>query len=165
MSRVVRWYGANVLHLVVLVACFALSGYAASRMLEVNPVGVAAWFVGAVIGHDLVLFPLYALADRPLAAVARRRPLMLPPGNWVNHLRIPVALSLLLLLVWFPLILGLVRDFRGATTFGTDAYLSRWLLVTGLLFAVSAVWLAARLAARPSPAAEPLAPADGRATR
>ena len=33
---------------------------------------IAVWFAVAVIAHDLILFPLYALADRLLPGASRR---------------------------------------------------------------------------------------------
>ena len=63
MRRLLRWYGANPLHLLALLGCFALAGYAAARLVPSRPLGVAAWFLGAVVGHDLLLMPLYSLAD------------------------------------------------------------------------------------------------------
>ena len=106
MRRLLRWYGAGPLHLLALLACFALAGYAAIRAAcHSRPLGVAVWFLGAVIGHDLLLMPLYSLADRSVMAVdqASRSP-RLPAVPWINYLRVPAALSGLLLLVWFPLI-------------------------------------------------------------
>src|SRR6266853_1206159 len=49
-------------------------------------------------------------------------------------------LALLLLLVWFPLILGLsATTYQRASGLVTDPYLWRWLAVTGVMFALSAV--------------------------
>ena len=50
MRRITRWYGANPLHLLTLLACFALAGYAAAQLVSSRPVGVAVWFLAAVIG-------------------------------------------------------------------------------------------------------------------
>ena len=136
-----RWYGSGPLHLLALLASFALAGYAAQRMLAFNTAAVAIWFVGAVIGHDLILLPLYTLADRPLTALARRRPPARTP-RYVNYLRVPVALSGLLLLIWFPLIFGLPSSYRSITGRSLDPYFERWLLVSGTFFVVSAVALA-----------------------
>jgi hypothetical protein len=63
---------------------------------------------------------------------------MTPPV--LNYLRIPAGLSVLLLAVWFPLILGLssAAYFR-ASGLSTAPYLWRWLAVTGALFTGSAV--------------------------
>jgi hypothetical protein len=58
----------------------------------------------------------------------------------------PAAFSLLLLLVWFPLILGLSSDrYRRASGLSASPYLWRWLAVTGTAFAASAVWYAVSL--------------------
>ncbi len=105
MRRLLRWYGANPLHLLAFLGSFALAGYAAARLVPSRPLGVAAWFLGAVIGHDLLLMPLYSLADKSAAAAIRHRAAQLPAVPWINYLRVPAALSALLLLVWFPLIL------------------------------------------------------------
>ena len=48
------------LQLLLLVCSFALAGYAGVRLLEGDWFGVALWFVGAALLHDLVLLPLYA---------------------------------------------------------------------------------------------------------
>ena len=136
MRRLLRWYGANPLHLLTLLASFALAGYAALQWLPVGLFGIAVWFVAAVIGHDLLLMPLYTLADRSAAAVLRRVPTKLPPVQWINYLRVPVVLSGLLLLIWFPLIFRLPTGFQAATTLSLNPYLWHWLGVTGARSAV-----------------------------
>lgn len=145
MKHVLGWYGAGPLHLLALLGSFALAGYAALRLLPHNPVGVAIWFVGAAIAHDLVLLPLYAVADRSVQAVLRHRTPPSVPDVWVNFVRVPTLLSGLLLLAWFPLILRLPGAFTGITGYTTAPYLERWLLVSGVLYAGSAVALAVRL--------------------
>ena len=145
MRRLLRWYGANPLHLLALLGCFAVAGYAAARLVPGNPAGIAIWFLGAVIGHDLLLFPLYALADRSAAAVLRHRAARLPALPWINYLRVPAALSGLLLLVWFPLILRLRTRYQASTTLSPAPFLWHWLGVTGALFLISAVALALRI--------------------
>ena len=80
MRWFLRWYGANPLHLLTMLGCFALAGYAAAELLPTNAVGIPVWFAGAVIGHDLILMPLYTLADRSVMAVFRHRPPSLPDG-------------------------------------------------------------------------------------
>lgn len=127
------------LQLLLLGCSFALAGYAGVRLLADDWFAVALWFVGAAVVHDLVLVPLYAGADRALARVlggAGRR-------EWTVFLRVPAALSGLLLLVWFPLISGRVADsYRSGTGLSGDRFLSRWLLITAVLFGGSAVLLA-----------------------
>jgi hypothetical protein len=159
MRRQLRWYGASPLHLLALLACFGLAGYAAVRLASSQPVAVAAWFLGAVIGHDLLLMPLYSLADRSAMAALRHRAPPLPATPWINYLRIPAALSGLLLLVWFPLILRLRSPYHASTTLSADPYLWHWLAVTGTLFLLSAVVFALRLRAQSRAATPPAAEA------
>ncbi|MFI6992181.1 hypothetical protein [Nonomuraea wenchangensis] len=163
-GRWARTYGAPPWHLLVLALCFLVAGYAATRVVEVGiwP-GFLVWFVGAVILHDLVLFPLYSAADfaarsatahtRPrgrTAARRRRRPRPTGPRPApINYLRVPTAFSGLLLLVWSPLILrGAEPNYRAAVGLSTIPYLNRWILVTLVLFAASALlYVLRRLAA------------------
>jgi hypothetical protein len=159
VRRQLRWYGASPLHLLALLACFGLAGYAAVRLASSNPVAVAAWFLGAVIGHDLLLMPLYSLADRSAMAALRHRAPPLPATPWINYLRVPAALSGLLLLVWFPLILRLRSPYHASTTLSADPYLWHWLAVTGTLFLLSAVVFALRLRTQSRAAAPPAADA------
>jgi len=145
MRRLMRWYGANPLHLLALLGCFALAGYAAALLVPSRPLGVAVWFGGAVVGHDLLLVPLYWLADRSaMAAIGHRAP-PLPAIGWINYLRVPAGLSALLLLVWFPLILRLHTHYQASTTLSPDPFLWHWLAVTGALFLLSAAAFAIRL--------------------
>jgi len=145
MRRLLRWYGASPLHLLTMLGCFALAGYAAVMLLKVNALGVTVWFAGAVIGHDLVLLPLYTIADKSARAVFSHRQPDLPAVPWINYLRVPVVLSGILLLIWFPLILRLPRNFQASTTLPTSPYLWHWLAVTGALFLMSAAAYALRL--------------------
>jgi hypothetical protein len=143
-------YGASPLHLLALLACFALAGYTAGRVAAAGIwLGFAVWFVGAALIHDLLLFPLYAIADVGAQRIARHRHRLPPaPGwpPWINYLRVPAGLSGLLLLVWFPLILRRSRQvYEASTGLSPDPYLGRWLLVTGVLFAGSALAYALRL--------------------
>jgi hypothetical protein len=147
MARFGRWYGSGPLHLLVLIASFALTGYAMVRLFAVRPWEVAIWFVGAAVLHDLILLPLYSLSDLSALSVLRHRAdaSARPTAPWINHLRVPAFLSGLLLLVWFPLILRLAVPYPGDTGLSYDVYLGRWLAITGVLFAASAVAFAVRL--------------------
>lgn len=150
-GRIRHWYGANPLHLLALLAAFALAGYAVRAVIAAGQFrGFAIWFAVAIVGHDLLLFPLYSLADqsvqRLLPWTARRRQgrpgssAQVPGPPLINYVRIPVAFSLLLLLTFFPLILGLSEpEYQRASGLTTQPYLWRWLAVTGVLFAASAV--------------------------
>ncbi len=120
----------------VLVCSFVLCVYAGVRLLDGDWFLVALWFVGAAVVHDLVLLPLYAGADRVLVKGA---------GRWVNHVRVPAALSGLLLLVWFPLISGRVSErYAGVAGQSAQGYAERWLIITAVLFVGSAVVFAVR---------------------
>ncbi len=104
---------------------------------------ITVWFVGAALIHDLVLLPLYAAADRALITVTAGR------TAWVNHIRVPAALSGLLLLVWFPLITGRVSErYASVSALSADGFAARWLLITAALFAGSAVLFAVRVGRR-----------------
>ncbi|MGW7237708.1 hypothetical protein [Streptomyces sp. NPDC054804] len=141
------------LQLLLLACSFALAAYAGVRLLSGDWLGVVLWVVGAALLHDLVLLPLYSLADRAavrgLGGAGRR--VGVPPtplGQWgrAMYVRVPAALSALLLLVWFPLISGTVAGhYRSATGHSSDGYLTRWLLITAVLFGGSALLLARRL--------------------
>jgi hypothetical protein len=172
-----RWYGDSPLHLLALLASFALAGYAVQAVVAADQWrGFAVWFAVAIVGHDLLLFPLYSLADlsvrrllpragrigrrqardageaggaaeaggADMRAGARTAGRRAPPV--LNYLRVPAAFALLLLLVWFPLILGLsAGTYHRASGLSTSPYLGRWLAVTGALFAGSAICYALAL--------------------
>ena len=147
MRRFRYEYGAGPLHAIGLAASFALTGYAVLRIAGgPSPLSVLLWFVAAIIAHDLVLFPLYSLVDRVSSRLAR--PARFPAAvSALNHVRVPALLSGLMLLVWFPLVLGLSDPtFRSNTGLSTDGYFARWLLLTGILFAVSGLLYALRRA-------------------
>ncbi|QDL70235.1 hypothetical protein DNK48_13390 [Streptomyces malaysiensis subsp. malaysiensis] len=138
-----RLDGESPLRLVLLLCSFALTGYAGVRLLSGDWFGILLWIVGAAILHDLVLLPLYALADRAVGAA-------LPaPARWINHVRVPAFLSGVLMLVWFPLILGRqARRYEHVTGLSADVFWPRWLLITAVLFGVSALWLVIRVGIR-----------------
>jgi hypothetical protein len=142
-----RHYGAGPLHLLALLSCFALVGYLVIRILD-GPEGlrVLVWFAGAAVAHDLILWPLYALADRSTTATARRHSAPLPPVRWVNHLRVPAVLSAVMLAVSFPLVFRLSEPtYHAASGLTENPYLGRWLLLTGVAFGASAVLYAWRV--------------------
>jgi hypothetical protein len=153
-----RAYGAGPLHLLALLASFALAGYVVTYLVnEPLFVRMLIWFVGAVIGHDLVLFPLYALADRSLTAGLHRswpRPDAAPAVSPLNYIRVPALGAGLLFLIFFP---GILRQgqptYLAATGQNQQPYLARWLLLTAAMFAISAVCYAVRLRNARRPAA------------
>lgn len=163
--RAARWYGEGPLQLVLLLASFAVAAYAGIRLVDGadSPFSLVLWFVGAALLHDLVLVPLYGLADRALQFALGRGVHERAPRReranarrwgvdrrwWLNHLRVPALLSLLLLLVYYPLISGTrAAYYEAATALPGDVFLPRWLLITAGLFALSALWLLLRVVLR-----------------
>ncbi|KQY03872.1 hypothetical protein ASD37_23815 [Mycobacterium sp. Root135] len=162
MSAFRRLYGDHVLHLIVLVAALALGAYTIS-VLGVDQLfnprvwwqSIAVWFAVAVIGHDLILFPLYALAERLLpkgrrrtdADTARRVPIL-------NYLRLPTLATALTFAMFLP---GIVEQgaftYTAATGLTQEPYLSRWLLLVAGFYLISAVcYLVRSLMTRTRPA-------------
>ena len=148
MNAFRRRYGESPLQLLLLLASFALAGYAGVRLLKGDTFRVIVWFVGAAVLHDLVLLPLYSSLDRALQGVTRRGGSAEAGADGrsaVNHVRVPAFLSLLLLLVWFPLVLRLTGDYTAATGLSADHFWEHWLLIAAALFAASAAFYVARL--------------------
>jgi hypothetical protein len=147
-----RIYGSSPIHLLAHLASLALCVWAIGEILDARAaVWIVVWLVGAVLLHDALLWPLYSVLDQ----VAWSAALALDGGSQVsalNHLRVPVALSALMFMAGFPAILELKEgNYTRVSGIGFDGYMARWLLVSGLLFAGSAVWYALRVraAARP----------------
>jgi hypothetical protein len=133
-----RRFGSTALHLAGNLALLALAAYAISQVLTLGAAGtVIAWLIGAVVLHDAVLWPLYSSADG-----AARRAL----GPAVNHVRVPLGLSLLLALVFAGTVTGKGGNaYRNASGHEYHGYVQRWLIVTGVLLAVSvAIYLVRR---------------------
>ena len=146
-SRFRHAYGGHPVHLLILLASFALTGYALVHLIGTPLVArMAVWFAAAVIGHDLVLFPLYAATDRSLTGLLRRmRTRRAPAIPVVNHVRVPALGAGLLLLLFLPGIIGQgARTYLNATGQTQQPYLGRWLLLTAAMFAISAAGYAIR---------------------
>jgi Na+/melibiose symporter-like transporter len=136
-------YGASPGHLLGHLACFAVAGYALWAVLPgggtARAVNLALWLVAGAVLHDLVGLPLYTLADR----AAQR--LTFGHHRLLNHLRVPAAISLVLLLVFIPLILDLAPgNYRRATGHDPTGYLAAWLAITAGLLVASALLFAVR---------------------
>ena len=155
-SAFARVYGSHPLHLLTMTAGFALLGYVIAVIRPVtlwNPhvwwQSIIVWFAVAIVAHDLVLFPVYALVDRLLSrGRARPSPVRAEAGVPVlNYLRVPALGAGLTLLVFLP---GIVRQgattYRAATGQTQEPFLGRWLLLTAAMFAVSAGIYVLRLA-------------------
>jgi len=148
MSFFRRHYGAGPLHLLSLLACFAFSGYVVDIMYHAgHGQRILGWFVAAILGHDVVLFPLYALADRSAGFVdARRHPGRLPAVPMINYVRVPVVVCVLLLAISWPLVLDRSpATYQAATGLTPAPYESRYLLVVAVAFGTSAVLYALRV--------------------
>ena len=157
MRRFSALYGSSPAHLLLGLAALVVSAWAVVQAFgQGPPLSLAKWFVGSILAHDLVLLPTYSLAlivllrvfagreDGDRAGPSPRRLLVL------NHLRVPAGLSLLLLLLFFPFILGLAEGgYRGVSGLSTEPYLPRWLLLSGGLFLLSGLLLAVRLVRGP----------------
>ncbi len=139
-----RIYGANAWHLLMLLASFALVGYIVWVLgfdnlwnHDVWWQAIGVWFAAAIIAHDLILFPAYALADRILAAVTGLIRLRVSP---LNYIRVPLLAVGLSFLLFFP---GIIR--QGAVTYHMatgetqQPFLVRWLLLSASLFVISAL--------------------------
>jgi hypothetical protein len=117
---------------------FAIAAYAVAQIVRGGSVvNFAVWFGGAAVLHDLVLLPGYSVLDRVTGHRRERAPQRVP---LVNYIRAPALISGLLLLIYFPLILGLSADnYFAATGHHLHGYLGHWLEITAILFAGSAL--------------------------
>jgi hypothetical protein len=154
IARFTAFYGGSPLHLLVTIASFALAGYV---VLVMGPAtlwnrqvwwqSILVWFLAAVIGHDLILFPLYALADRSLTAVFRQRGLSSPRVSPLNYIRVPTLAAGLSFLLFFP---GIIKQgqftYFAATGQTQEPFLGRWLLLVAVVYGLSALAYAVRLA-------------------
>lgn len=138
---------------VVCVGGLVFTAYVVSFAVDAHrPMAMLVWFGGAVIGHDLVLFPLYAAADRA-AVFALRRPGIARrvPVSPLNYLRWPTLAALLLFCVYFPGIVAQAPQTYAAATGQTqEPFLGRYLVTVAVLYAVSAIAYGARVFRAPS---------------
>ncbi|RFZ45304.1 hypothetical protein DAVIS_01134 [Mycobacterium marinum] len=148
-----RYYGAHPLHLLTMLAGLALVGYIVATFKIAtlwNPgtwwQSIAVWFAAAVIGHDLVAFPVYSLVDRIFAVRWGRARSGSREVSVRNYLRIPAMGSALTLLIFLP---GIIEQgastYHAATGETQEPFLGRWLLLTAVMFALSAATYAVRL--------------------
>lgn len=126
-----RLYGATPLHLLAHLALLPLCGWAVLQIVDTNRAArIVVWLVAAAVVHDLVVLPLYSGADRALRAVG---------SGAINYVRVPAALSLLMLVVFFGTIAERgERAYSSVSGLTYEGHALRWLLVTAALFAVSA---------------------------
>ncbi len=136
-----RAYGATPLHLLAHLGALSLAAYAVLQLVGVGRAdNVLLWFVGAVVLHDFLLLPFYSGLDRAgrsLAGSSRRFA--------INYVRVPLGLSALLALVYFPVICGKTEGaYRNASGVSPEGYIGRWLLASLVIFAGSALLYAWR---------------------
>jgi hypothetical protein len=125
-----RLYGASPFHLLAHLALLPLCAWA---LLEVlggrQAANVALWLVACVVIIDLVVLPLYSGLDWAGRLAFR---------GAINYVRIPVALSLLTLVVFWGTIGGRGEGaYRNVSGLEYEGYAARWLLVSAALFAAS----------------------------
>jgi hypothetical protein len=151
-------YGSHPLHLLTMLSGFALMGYVLATFKPAtlwNPgtwwQSIVVWLAAAVIAHDLLLFPLYTLADRTLSARIGR-PKGTATGSYPkvsarNHIRVPALGAGLTLLIFLP---GIIEQgaptYYAATGQTQQPFLGRWLLLTAAMFALSALGYVTRRA-------------------
>ena len=86
MARFRSAYGDSPLHLLAVLASFAIAGYAFLRIVE-NPsaLGTLVWFGGAAVAHDLIAFPLYSALN-----LIAHRSIEGPDDAWEERRRVPI---------------------------------------------------------------------------
>jgi len=107
-------------------------------------------YLGIVIAHDLIFVPLYTGLDRVMRRVlvprSSSRRVRVP---MINHVRAPLMISALLLLIYAPLILGSANNFYfGESGHHLEHFLRNWLLITAALLLGSGLIYAARVLVR-----------------
>jgi hypothetical protein len=135
-------YGASPLHLLAHLAALALAAWALLQALQLGGADrIVLWLVGAVVLHDAVLWPTYTTLDR----LARRG----RPAAWANYVRVPVGISALMLLVFFPVMCGKGEAaYTRVSGMTWEGYVGRWLLVSAALFLISGALYVARQGSR-----------------
>ncbi|HEX3802509.1 MAG TPA: hypothetical protein VHV75_06700 [Solirubrobacteraceae bacterium] len=132
-------HGSGPAHLLATLASFAIAGAAVIGWTE-RPrdlVSVLIWFGAAIVLHDLVLLPIYSLADR--LTLGRL------PSKAAAYVRVPALVCLLVLAVAFPTVLGFgAHQEHNASGIVEHGYLARFLLLCGVLFALSGLIYAVR---------------------
>lgn len=154
LARFRSLYGARPWHLLAVLASFVLVGYVVYVMGAAtlwNPKvwwqSILVWFLGAVVLHDFVLFPIYTLANRAhlasAGALRRRRDThsaIRTRVPVVNYVRVPFLATGLLFLLFFPGIIAQgTPTYLRATGQTQTPFLGRWLLLTAGIFALSAL--------------------------
>lgn len=148
-------YGRGPVHLLGVLFCYSLVTYAAIKLFSNVSLWIALAFPAGIVIHDFILFPMYQKANRALSNYQLKRERQGKTSVlWINHVRVPVVISFLLLLCYFPIILRLASERPLYTGLSQDSYLYRWLLVTAALAVGSALAFFLRKRKAPAPAQE-----------
>lgn len=135
-----RTYGESPLHLLGQLIALTVAVYAFTHIVDLSSTdrfSLLVWFVAGAVLHDLVFVPIYLILDLLMRLVVQDHPLL--TVRVVNHIRVPAVISGVLLLTTFSLILGKNQGpFMRAAGVHPPDYLGRWLIITAVLFAVSA---------------------------
>lgn len=145
LERAMLWlrrrYGDGPLHLILTVASLGFAGYLVWIVLPApKSIVILVWIAIAAAVHDLVLWPLYAVMDQLSTWVHHRQRPNHPRVPWINHVRVPVVLSAVMLLISFPLVLRHSEPaYHTATGLTEQPYLAHWLVLTAIAFGASAL--------------------------
>lgn len=131
-----RRYGGSPLHLAGHLLALAVVAFAVDRVFSGGDLRVLViWCLGFAIAHDLIFVPFYTGLDRVMRKALARLPRPHAEIAFINHVRAPLLISGLLLLIYTPLILGLSDGaYFSLTGHHLEHYLRNWLLITGALF-------------------------------
>jgi hypothetical protein len=139
VKRLRARYGAGPAHLLATLASFLIAAAAVIGWTQ-RPrdlLTVLIWFAAAIVLHDMVLLPIYSVADR--LTLGRL------PARAAAYVRVPVLTSALVLVAVFPTVLGFgAHQEHNASGIVEHGYLARWLLLSGVLFALSGLTFAVR---------------------
>lgn len=156
-----RWrasYGASPWHFLAHLVGIALIAWALSQSFDARyskaAVNLAIWMVAGAVIHDGIALPLYVLGDRvarrlwaPLGRRLARDGVRRVPGN--GHVRVPLVMSAVMLLVYLPNIQHRAPIGHRLSTGLAEQpdYLGRWIAISVGLFAISLLIYALRLTA------------------
>lgn len=145
-----RLYGASPLHLAAHLVGLALAAFALDRVLSAGGVPqLLALYLGLVIAHDLIFVPLYSGVDRVMRRALTRFSSQRDGIPMINHVRAPLLISALLLLIYSPLISGLSDSFYfDLSGHHLERFVSNWMLLTAVLFLGSGLIYGARVVMR-----------------